>query len=68
MEKEYFDGVPESEIEWEGTHDSAVGYLNKMGFDVIEREDDDYYKSHEYIEFLTMEAYYFGCMIGRKGE
>ena len=38
MEKEYFDGVPESEIEWNSTHDLAVKYLNKMGFDVIEKE------------------------------
>jgi hypothetical protein len=68
MEKEYFDGIPESGIEWNGTHDLAVNYLNKMGFDVIEKEDDKYFKSHEYIEFLTMEAYYFGCKFGQEGE
>lgn len=68
MEKEYFDGVPESEIEWNSTHDLAVKYLNKMGFDVIEKGDEKYFKSHEYIEFLTMEACSFGCMFGQDGE
>ena len=65
MEKEYFDGVTESEIEWGGTHDLAIRYLNEKGFDVIEKESDKYFNSHEYIEFLTKEAFYYGSMFGQ---
>lgn len=65
MEKEYFDGVPESEIDWDKTYESAVSYLNEMGFDVIEEEGNEYTSSHDYIEFLTKKAYYFGSMLGQ---
>lgn len=66
MEKEYFDGVPESEIDWGETHDSTISFLSEKGFDIIEKENDEYYNSHEHIEFLTMEAYYFGSLLGQE--
>ena len=68
MEKEYFDGIPESEIDWDGTHHLSIRHLNEKGFDIIENEEDEYFNSHEYIEFLTMEAYWFGSKFSQKGE
>lgn len=52
MEERVFDGMLESEIDWEGTYDLNVHMLNQIGFDVIEEESNENYHSHDYIYFL----------------
>ena len=52
MEERIFDGMLESEIDWEGTYDLNVYMLKRLGFDVIEEEGKENYHSHDYIYFL----------------